>query len=71
MAEISKTLRELRKYHGKTLADVSVQSGVSISYLSDIERSRATPFDASLATLNKILASYGLEAVIKIGPKPG
>lgn len=62
-------LRELRKYYAKTLAQVSEHSGLSISYLSDMERGRATPIDAALTTLNKILACYGLEATIELRPK--
>jgi transcriptional regulator with XRE-family HTH domain len=61
-------LRELRKYNGKTLADVAQVSGLSVSYLSDIERGHAHPFDNALAMLNKILACYGLQASITLGP---
>jgi transcriptional regulator with XRE-family HTH domain len=68
MAEISQMLRELRKYHGKTLAQVAESSGLSISYLSDIERGAAIPFDAALTMLNKILACYGLRAETKLSP---
>jgi transcriptional regulator with XRE-family HTH domain len=71
MKEIQQMLRELRKYHNKTLADVSAGSGLSISYLSDLERGTATPFDAAMATLNKILAVYDLKAALKLEPIKG
>lgn len=54
---IPETLRTLRTEHHLTLADLSRDCGLSISYLSDIEVGRTVP---SLETLDKILQSYGL-----------
>lgn len=48
-------LRAMRHVHGKTLKDVSRVSGLSISYLSDLEHGRAMP---TLETLEKIAAVY-------------
>lgn len=66
--DIGKQLRELRHGHGKRLADISQQTALSISYLSDIERNRRCVFDTTLATLNKILACYKLKARIVFEP---
>ena len=48
-------LRVLRKKHNYTLADVGNRTGLSVSFLSDIERGRARP---SLDTLEKLAACY-------------
>jgi transcriptional regulator with XRE-family HTH domain len=37
-AHIGGRIRELRKAHGRTLADVAAEVGISVSYLSQIER---------------------------------
>lgn len=68
MTEIQQLLRELRKFHNKTLADVASFSGLSVSYLSDLERGRQTPFDSALATVNKIFGCYGLRARLQLEP---
>jgi len=41
-----------RKAKGYTLAQASIESGVSVSYLSDIERGRKTP---SIIVLKRII----------------
>lgn len=69
MSDIAKQLRTLRKASGKTLAQVAEQTGLSQSYLSDIERGRRATFDTALATLNKILACYDMELHIVIRSK--
>lgn len=63
---IGRELRELRLFHRKKLAEIAEQSGLSVSYLSDIERNRRCNFDTTLETLNRILSCYGLEAVIHL-----
>ena len=50
-------LRALRKRQGRTLADVGSETGLSVSFLSDIERGRARP---SLDTLEKLASYYQL-----------
>jgi len=51
---LGQRIRELRKRMGETLKETSAGTGLSVSYLSDIERSRTNP---SLQTL-EILASH-------------
>jgi len=48
-------LRAIRKHHGYTLADVGARTGLSVSFLSDVERGRTRP---SLDTLEKLAACY-------------
>jgi transcriptional regulator with XRE-family HTH domain len=48
-------LRAIRKQRGNTLADVGTQTGLSVSFLSDIERGRTRP---SLDTLEKLATYY-------------
>jgi len=50
-------LRALRKKRGHTLAEVGAQIGLSVSFLSDVERGRTRP---SLGTLGKLAACYQL-----------
>jgi XRE family transcriptional regulator, regulator of sulfur utilization len=45
--------RELRSQKGLTLKDLSAVTGLSISYLSDIERGRTIPSLTTLETLSK------------------
>lgn len=55
--KIGEVLRSLRKgTHGQTLAQVSEATGLSVSFLSDIERGRTNP---SLDTLEKLAHYYG------------
>lgn len=44
MNEFGEVLRRVRKEAGKTLADVADILGVSISYVSDVERGRRDPW---------------------------
>jgi len=53
--EISVKLRKIRKAYGWKLRDVAGRTELSISYLSDIERSRTTP---SLKTCQKLADCY-------------
>ncbi len=54
---LSQHLKARRKASGLTLFQVSERTGVSISFLSDIECGRADP---SIETLRKIAACYGV-----------
>ncbi len=54
---IGEKLRASRNKRNLTLKELSTKSGLSISYLSDIERSRAMP---SLKTCQKIANVYKL-----------
>lgn len=54
---ISEQLRFLRATHDYTLAQVAQGTGLSVSYLSDLERGRTKP---SIETLETIAAFYGL-----------
>ena len=69
MSGLAKELRRLRKEHKMRLADIAKKTGLSVSYLSDIERGHRAVFDSALATLNKILSCYGMEAVIEVRSK--
>jgi transcriptional regulator with XRE-family HTH domain len=51
-------LRAIRKRHSYTLADVGAKTGLSVSFLSDVERGRTQP---SLDTLDKLAAFYELK----------
>lgn len=55
MLTFGSKLRLLRKKHGKTLLDVSREIGISVSFLSDVERGRTRP---SLDTLEKLAMLY-------------
>lgn len=50
-------LRHLRKLRRLTLLEVSEQTGLSVSFLSDIERGRTNP---SLESLEKLAGCYGV-----------
>jgi DNA-binding transcriptional MerR regulator/quercetin dioxygenase-like cupin family protein len=52
---IAQELLRLRQVHGLTLADVAAKTGVSISFLSSLERGYAKP---SIATLQKLAKLY-------------
>ena len=69
MSGIANQLRVLRRASGKTLAQVAAETGLSTAYLSDIERGRRATFDTALATLNRVLACYGMELHIEIRSK--
>jgi transcriptional regulator with XRE-family HTH domain len=50
---LGQRIRELRTINGETLKDISNQTELSVSYLSDIERGRTNPSLQSLETLAK------------------
>ncbi|HEU4742432.1 MAG TPA: helix-turn-helix domain-containing protein [Meiothermus sp.] len=54
---LAERLRELRSERGWRLKDLSDQSGLSVPYLSDLERGRTNP---SLETLNTLARTYAL-----------
>jgi len=53
---IPKTIKAFRLTNDMTLSDLSVKTGLSVSYLSDLERGRTVP---PLDTLDKILMAFG------------
>ncbi len=50
-------LKSLRKSAGLTLAQLKEATGLSVSYLSDLERGRTNP---SVKTLNKLASLYNI-----------
>lgn len=52
---LGENLRRLRKLKNYTLVQVSQQTGISVSFLSDMERDRTKP---SLDTLGKLAECY-------------
>jgi XRE family transcriptional regulator, regulator of sulfur utilization len=55
--KLHERLRELRQERGQRLKDVSEIAGISIPYLSDLERGRTNP---SLDTLQTLAGAYGI-----------
>jgi transcriptional regulator with XRE-family HTH domain len=55
--KLHERLRELRQERGQRLKDVSEIAGISIPYLSDLERGRTNP---SLETLQTLAAAYSI-----------
>lgn len=55
--KLHERLRELRQERGLRLKDVSEQAGISIPYLSDLERGRTNP---SLETLQTLAAAHNV-----------
>jgi transcriptional regulator with XRE-family HTH domain len=53
--KISAKLRELRKNNNLTLKELSQKSGISVSFISDIENSRRNPSIETLKVLAKAL----------------
>ena len=69
MSELAEQLRALRKQAGWTLSELATQTGMSESYLSEIERGRRASVVSTLRTLNRVLDCYGLEATVEIRSK--
>lgn len=66
MEPLAQRLRWLRAQHHMTLRDVQEQSGVSISFISDLERGRTVP---SLAVMERLARVYHLslgEALVNV-----
>ena len=55
--KIGEELRKLRRYRSLTLSQVSEQTHLSVSFLSDVERGKTNP---SLDTLQKLAEFYGI-----------
>lgn len=55
--KLGEHLRELRQQRGFTLLQLSQQTALSVSYLSDLERGRTNP---SIDTLERIAGTYGV-----------
>lgn len=51
-------LKEVRSQRGLTLAQVKERTGLSVSYLSDLERARTQ--NPSLETIDKLATCYGM-----------
>ena len=60
---LNERLKALRKAYQFTLKDLSRRTGLSVSYLSDIERGRTLP---SLKTCQKLADVYGLTVSIML-----
>jgi transcriptional regulator with XRE-family HTH domain len=60
MSTLGDRLREIRQSHELTLKEVSEQSGLSISFLSLIERNKVS---ISLDHLEKLARFYGIRLV--------
>ncbi|HXW18651.1 MAG TPA: MerR family transcriptional regulator [Candidatus Acidoferrales bacterium] len=67
-AELSGQLLKLRQRQGHTLAEVAREAGISISFLSAIERGRAKP---SIATLQRLAVMYGTNVLSMFGAEDG
>jgi transcriptional regulator with XRE-family HTH domain len=61
---IADKIKILRKERGLTLADLSQKSGISISFLSDMERGRTAP---SIKTINKIALFFNVPPASFLG----
>ena len=72
MVEFGSKLREARTAAGLTIADVAERTGLSTSYVSQLERDQANP---SLSALHRVAAAVGLELSDFFGesgaPRPG
>ena len=55
--QLGDRIRELRNNKGETLKNTSEDTGLSVSYLSDIERGRTNP---SLQTLETLANHFGI-----------
>lgn len=61
-------IRKIRKQHGLTLQELADGAGISVGYLSQVERDRATPSLGSLAQIAGALG-LGLDAFVAT-PRP-
>lgn len=62
---LAERLRELRNQHAKRLKDVADAAGISVPYLSDLERGRTNP---SMETLQALARAYQMSLQDLIGP---
>lgn len=68
IGELPQALREFRKRAGLTLKQAAAKSGVSFSFISDIERGRTKP---SFETLDLLMTTYGYGYSIALRPASG
>lgn len=61
-------LRQERKRRGRTLRDLAEQCGISVSFLSQLERNMARP---SVGTLHNLAEAFGLSLADLLGPGEG
>lgn len=61
-------LKVMRESHEMTQREVSEKTGLSVSYVSDLERGRTLP---SLKTLEKLAACYEMTLTIQFNGKEG
>jgi len=66
MSDIAAEIKQARKTRGLTLDTVSKGTGLSVSYLSDIERGRTVP---SVKTLRRLCAYHGLPDMMFVDTK--
>ena len=62
IGELARALRQLRNQAGLTLKEAGQKSGLSFSFISDIEHGRTKP---SFETLGLLMATYGFTTVQK------
>lgn len=62
-------LKEVRTQGGLTLVQVKERTGLSVSYLSDLERGRTQ--NPSLGTINKLANCYGMSTTDLLGGVEG
>lgn len=65
LADLPSNLRRCRKANGLTLKAAASWTGLSVSFLSDIERGRTKP---SLETLKKLSNAYNTMIDLEIVP---
>lgn len=65
MIELGARLRTMRKASGLTLKQVTEQTGISFTFLSDVETGRAYP---SFPTLQKLANCYGQTITVSFVP---
>ncbi|MET0838827.1 MAG: helix-turn-helix transcriptional regulator [Marmoricola sp.] len=73
-AAVGRELREERHRQERTLADVSEESGVSVQYLSEIERGRKEPSSEILGAVSGALGLRLVDLTARITrslPDPG
>jgi transcriptional regulator with XRE-family HTH domain len=64
LEELPSQLRSMRTHAGLTLHDAAEKAGISLSYLSDLERGRTVP---SLSTLQDIARAYDTTVYVLFG----
>ena len=55
--ELGEKIRTVRKHHKLSLKELSEKTGISISFLSDIENSRSNPSLENLKLISKVLTT--------------